>query len=220
MALLTLGIGLAYPLVDQSAHVGGFVVGGAVALLLTPATRLGRGRVAKALAAVLVAASLAVTAYAAYGALTTSPAETVIHVGFAPHKLGNVTVDLPRTWMILDDASAVDPTWVLSPSLTVEVVSAADVAGVPRAAEEKLKAEEHVSEVSEVEPSYAIPEPWHAHELRFVYDAEGELAAFRKTIFVRPEGDGAISLSLLVPEAHLDSAVPVVIRLLSSASIK
>ncbi len=223
LAVLQLGIGMLYPIIDQSAHLGGLVTGGALAAVLAPGTRWGRTRAMTIVAWLLASVSLASLGYAAWGVATHDYRDTLVRAGWTRDTVGGVGIDVPRVWYRLADNAVQDPTIDVNPTLQAEAYeprASDDVDTLAQLdadnAEAKAKRDEDVDGVSAVPPSIIPPAEWSVRELRVLFDVAKGPRVYREIFYVRRHGQ-AIQLAFILPEARLAEFAPVVRRILSSA---
>ncbi len=212
VVIVQLAIGFTFPMIDQSAHVGGLLCGALATLLLSPAGALGRARVGTLAVKVLAIAGVAAVLVSAGLAATTSYGKTLERGGWQRRELAGVSLEVPRLWVVVaEDSLIADPTdlvrWV-----QVKRITRAHVGAVPYAVRQDLE-KEGMSEIDEVRPSLPPIEGWRIDELRFV-ERPGQI--FHMILFTRPDGEAATFLSVLVPRRHLEQAVPLLERLVTS----
>lgn len=203
-----------YPVIDQAAHVAGLITGGLAALLLSPGWKAAARKVTRVLAAAVVCAFVAGSAWGGIMVARTSYDDTIARMAWDRHDFGPLSLELPRGWVILSPVAAHDPISALEPTLTAEVVPVDEVGGVVKSLEDKLR--EKASEVSEVTPSVAPPAGWRAAELRFEFIAGGRPGFYRRAVYLRDGSNGVVVVTLLFDEARAGYAAALAPRILSS----
>jgi membrane associated rhomboid family serine protease len=218
IAAINLFIGSVTPVIDQSAHVGGLLGGALAGLVLSPRTRLGGGRVGRALAMAVCAAGLAALALTGWGVATSPYPRTVARIGWKNVTLDGVRVQVPAHWQDAGKDVLAEPLW-LSRTMTVDRLPAADFGAVFHELSEHMAQESDVAEVTPIAPSFSAPEGWTVRELRFVAVVDKERVPIREAIFLRLAGGQTVVLGLLVPEAVTAEVRPVIERIVESAEV-
>jgi membrane associated rhomboid family serine protease len=199
IAAAQLAIGMAYPMIDQAAHVGGLVCGGAVGLVLGP-TRGFAARLRPVVAVVAVAAAVATVAAGALAGAT-SILRTLDRIGWEMRSAEGVGLELPRSW------DAVGPEGI---DLQVRP-------GLAEAADQQiflaeLKQSDDVKDVSPAPPpARALP---GLHALAFRYTVGG--AARARIVYWRPAGAGAAAVRFDLGAHDRELLAPVIERIAAS----
>jgi membrane associated rhomboid family serine protease len=221
VALANLAIGALYPMIDQAAHVGGLVGGGAAALVFSPGWAVGRARATRTVATLLFGALIAATVAAAAAVVATDPAETRERIGWRRHTMGLLSIELPASWEVLSDTTATDPMVPLSPTFTLEVLERDQLAGVVGGIVEALEERDDVADVRALAAPLTPPAGWSAAMVGFTFiDDDGGRATYEKLIFAGVhEWLGprvAVAVTIFAPAARRDESVAVAPRILGS----
>jgi membrane associated rhomboid family serine protease len=222
VAVANLAIGWAYAqLIDQSAHLGGFVAGGLCGVVFSRRAAYGKSLAVRVLAATLVVASFASLAYSAWGVSTSIFRTTWKHVN-----LGGLELDVPPTWMrVHDDRSMFGPH--LGTSTIRAEVKAAKVDDLEAVADEfagevseSLTNEDKVSRVEPTPATIPAPPGWATREHRVEADLGDEnRTAFRHILYVKLTATHQIEVTFFVPEARLSDLAKNVPKILASARV-
>jgi membrane associated rhomboid family serine protease len=221
VAVANLAIGWAYQeLIDQSAHVGGFLAGGVCGVVFSRRAAYGRMRLVRALAGALVALSFASLAYSAWGVST-----SVFRTAWKVVDLDGIVVEVPPTWMRVFDGKMMLAPHLGRRTLIAQRVKATstdldtDAQLIAERNADDLKQDEDITLVEPVPSAIPAPDGWAEREHR----VEAELdvhSVFRQLTFVRHSDGVAISLVFLVPEARVAELAANLPRILASARLR
>ncbi|HUS65794.1 MAG TPA: rhomboid family intramembrane serine protease [Kofleriaceae bacterium] len=217
-------IGLMYPVIDQSAHLGGLVVGALAGAALSRKVRWARALVTRIALVVVLALSAAAVVYAGYGLATSDLASALAELPRVTAKVGGVLVDVPENW---EPAS---PNQIDDRSLPVLMVieHKPGVFDADAAVAEQLEVErsrglkeiglEHPRLVKDV--LLDVPAPWRAAEIEAVSeDGIAGTQRFRATILARPVPGGLLMSTILYPASLAGPVSPTIAGVLRSARL-
>jgi membrane associated rhomboid family serine protease len=210
LAAANVGIGFMYPMIDQSAHLGGLVAGILLGALLSRKLAIAAQVWMRGLVMALVVASGGALAYAAYGVATSDLAATLASLPRVERKVAGLLLSMPASWEQVSDDQVDDPSLLVFMQLQrfagpVGVGDVEKLLDVRRELQRKEGARESgltgVREVSDVR--VRVPPPWRSKEL------EGELGdgvtgtqAFRIAVIAR-EANGELWLATIGYSASL-----------------
>lgn len=217
-------IGLLYPVIDQSAHLGGLVVGALAGAALSRRVRWARALVTRVALVVVLVLSVGAIGYAGFGLATSDLGASLAEMPRVTAKVGDVLVDVPEHW------EAITPTELDDRSLPLALVMAHE-AGAGDADREIAKTLEHersrglkqsgLERVKVVDDVLLdVPPPWRAAELEAVSeDGVAGTQRFRATILARPVPGGLIMATILYPASLAEALSPTLADVLRSARL-
>jgi membrane associated rhomboid family serine protease len=109
LAAANVAIGFLYPMIDQSAHMGGLATGAVLGALLSRKLRFADTRWMRGLVASLAVASGGVLAYGAWGAATSDFAATLASYPRVTRQLSGVQLEVPEHWQQVSQNEIGDP---------------------------------------------------------------------------------------------------------------
>ena len=211
-----IAIGFAYPAIDQSAHVGGFLCGAAIALLLSSKLSVAGSSTVRAIAGTLVIISAASLAYAAHGVVTTDYGDTLRKHPIVEHTIDGLRIRAPGNFR-LEDGELVDPSPFFALIVGREAGDLGDaLAAMIRSEEDRAGDRNFEHSRRAVQNTLVLPEPWQSRELIVSYDGIGGSQYFRVAVFGRVAGDELWVGRLILPNALTGSVAPVIAEILES----
>lgn len=210
-------IGLFYEAIDQSAHVGGLVMGLLLGVVLSPNSFLSRLGFTRALGRVLVVASALVLLYSAFSVAGASYRDTLARYPTVEYRVPvGLAFEGPVVWRLEGRDQVIDPFAFTVLGFKVEAGTADDVGQVL----EVMRAREEGAVVGAARiPEHehlALPEPWQSRELMYVRDGMGGEQTFR-VIFTGRAADREMWLvTVFIPEALADDLQPTIEQMLRS----
>ena len=209
--------GFYFPAIDQSAHLGGLVVGVLLTLVLSPNTRFGAGRPIVFVATLLAAVSVVSVAYSAWGVVSAMSEKT-----WKRRTVGGVSLEVPPSWVLVDKNALLAPSYGQARTLFVaqsprEVEATLDAVADQSAGEtvEMFEQGEKVKQVSSVAEPPPVPVGWAVRQLRITLD----LGPYHAFVAVHFEGNTQITVLMFVPEARLEDARAIMPKILESAHL-
>lgn len=109
LTLANLVVGFMYPMIDQSAHVGGLIGGAVLGALLSPKPRFARAGWMRGLVAVLAVVSGAWLVYGGWGVATSDFGRTLSSQPRVARTIGGLDVTAPAVWDKVSDTELMDP---------------------------------------------------------------------------------------------------------------
>jgi rhomboid protease GluP len=100
LAVANVAIGFLYPMIDQSAHMGGLATGAALGALLSRKLRFADSRWMRGLVAALAVLSGGALAYGAWGAATSDFAATLAAQPRVSRELAGLRLEVPEHWQV------------------------------------------------------------------------------------------------------------------------
>ena len=220
LALANIVIGFLYPVIDQSAHVGGIVVGALVGAALSLKGRMAKSPLTRGGAALAAALGALVMAAGLIGASVTSYADTLERYPKVDRVVGGLVVTVPSSWVPASRVHLTDPGAVLL--FDIERIS--DPIGVEEAVAVRLEyelkngvADAGFDEARRVQkPTLAISKPWHSAELEVAVGGMGGQQHFRVAVFARKVDREVWRGALYYPAAFSDGIEPLLSEILGS----
>lgn len=214
-------IGFLYPIIDQSAHLGGLVAGAVLAALLSRQARIGERLPVRAAGTVLALLSAVAIAYGAVGVATTDYEDTLRRDPRTVHEVGGLRVAVPGPWERASDYEIVDP----GVALWFQLQRVPASYGIDQAIEEHLMglsrggiAEADVEAARRAgSTQLSLPAPWRSSELLLETGELGGLARYRLAVFARAVDDEIWLGALSYPEALGPDLAPILAEVLASA---
>lgn len=207
LTIAQVAIGFYYTVIDQSAHLGGLFVGGALTALLSRASSFATTRPVRATAAALAVVGVLSVGYGAWGVATTSYPETLARYDWELRDDGVMSWEQPTGW----HEAELSP--IVAVSGTVD-----DVLTRYEAGHMKMARDEGLDVIQPVDRSLPVPAPWRSHEVVFTGASGlgGELR-IRWALFARQATPEVVWIGWLsVPESLARDTAPVLDRILSS----
>ncbi|HET6614105.1 MAG TPA: rhomboid family intramembrane serine protease [Kofleriaceae bacterium] len=193
LTVANVGIGFMSPAIDQAAHMGGLLVGCALAAALSPKVAFADRTVVRGMAGFLAVASALAVAYAGFGVATTRYSDTLARHGRATRVIGDLTVEVPDLWRPLSAHGLQGESGMVSLYLqrVVTDVALGDAIAARVAHERQSGADELGAGEIDVATGIdlALPAPWQSHELIAKVPAMSGSATFRISIFGRRAGN-------------------------------
>jgi len=235
VALANLAIGFAYHhMIDQWAHLGGFVAGGLLGIVMSPRARYGRSLPIRLIAGATLVASILSLAYAVWGASTTifrttwkdvslGGFESPVPPGQVRPGQDGITVSVPPSWFRVTGERSLGSRDLGVNALLADVTpltgegleATADKVG--QEVVDDLGKEDLVTRVEPATPSLAPPSGWALRENRVMLDTGAEeRTPYRHLTFVRLDPDATIVLLFLTKEERVPKLVEVAPRILGS----
>ena len=109
LTVANLVVGFMYPMIDQSAHMGGLVGGVILGALLSPRPRFSRAAWMRGLVVVLAVLSGAWLVYGGWGAATSDFARTLSSQPRVARTIGGLDVEAPVVWNKVSETELMDP---------------------------------------------------------------------------------------------------------------
>jgi membrane associated rhomboid family serine protease len=225
LAVANVAIGFMYPMIDQSAHLGGLAAGTVLGALLSRKLAIAARAWMRALVSALVVASGIAIGYGAYGAATSDFAATLASYPRAERELSGLRLMAPQPWKAvaenqLEDSS-LDARFFLQ-----RFEGPARPADIERSIEELREQqrtdtarEAGVTSVRQVtDARLALPAPWRSKELEA--EIEGGITGEQKyrVAVIGREAGGERWLGLVSFPASLGGDLgPTVAEMLRSA---
>lgn len=199
-------IGFYYEAIDQSAHLGGLVAGAVLAAVLSRRGRLGESNLVKGAALALAILGAGSIAYAGFGVATTSYAETVAGYPWRTVEERGMRWQQPEPWAEVefggfalgqgDPAAKLDSFAYMQSQVARRDGDAVDLA--------RSKA-------------WVLPAGWQTLEMIVVADSMAGDQRLRSVYMVKEQPGGLVWEGFIrVPEALVEGAGPVILRVLGS----
>ena len=217
IAAVNLAIGYTQPIIDQSAHVGGFLAGAIATFLVSQRHRLGQGAAGRVLAILVCGAAVAATVLTGWRVVVTSYARTVDRVGWRQVTIEGVRLEVPRQWEPTEKGEALAEPMFGVRTLVVARRDAADLGAIMSGLRADRQADTDVKSLAPVATVIAAPDGWTARALRLVATIDGEERNYVESVFLRPVAGHTLVLDTLVPELAEAEARPVIGRIVISA---
>jgi rhomboid protease GluP len=172
LAVANVGIGLMYPIIDQSAHLGGLAGGTVLGALLSRRLPFAPSRWMRGVVTALAAVAGGSLVYGAYGAATADFSATLASYSRVERELAGLVVMVPETWKVMSANQVDEPG--LSMLLFLEHVREPVGDGTLDAAIDahrestrtEMAREVGMSDVHEVtDAALPVPAPWRSKEL-------------------------------------------------------
>ena len=172
LAVANVGIGLMYPMIDQSAHLGGLAAGTVLGALLSRRLPFALSRWMRGVVAALAAVAGGSLAYGAYGAATADFSAMLASYPRVEREVGGLKVVVPETWKVLSPHHLEDASLGILFHLQRPRGRIGD--GTLDAAIDSLREDERtkgareigLTEVHEVtDTALTVPAPWRSKEL-------------------------------------------------------
>jgi membrane associated rhomboid family serine protease len=169
VAVANAAIGFMYPMIDQSAHLGGLATGAALGALLSPNLSLAARPWMRGLVIGLVAAAGASLAYGAWGAATSDLAATLRSLPRVEREADGFRMRVPVGWNV-EEGRIEDPG--LSVTIQLRAVDDEKRAGLDKAlATERELARREIEGAREAsDGGLSVPRPWLAKELEAEFE--------------------------------------------------
>lgn len=224
LAAANVVIGLMYPVIDQSAHLGGLVVGALLAAALSRKLRWSRARATRGVIGLLLVGCVGSVGYAAYGVGTSDLARTLAETPRATATLGGVQIEVPASWTRSAETQVDDGS--LPVGMTIEFKAGPVAGGIDKLIADTCEKErsdglrnsgfDRARVVDDV--LLAVPAPWRAAEIEAV--ADGGIAGsqtVRIAVLAREGAGGVFLASVLYPPTLVDVVSPTISAILQSA---
>lgn len=225
LTLANVAIGFLYPIIDQSAHIGGLIAGAALSLVLSRKLAIAMTLPVRLLAGVLALASATAIVYGAWGLVRHDYGDALRQGPRVRRTIGGLAIEVPKAWQQMSDYQVYDPN--VATVLALERTRPEGGAvGLDDAIDELLRAEHFggakragfESAADAERPLLRLPAGWVVRELTVRAHGVGGEQRFRASIFGRQTVDGELWLgSLYYPEALADSLAPLIAEVLGSA---
>ncbi|HLU66083.1 MAG TPA: rhomboid family intramembrane serine protease, partial [Kofleriaceae bacterium] len=228
LAAANVVIGFMYPIIDQSAHIGGMLTGALLGAALSRKSRVAGARWMRALVAALCAAGAGALGYGAVGVATADYGETLASAPRRQVALGGVALEAPAHWQVLGETELFDPGLVVVVLIERVGEGEATPEDVLAVIEKQREAERTrgaktlgFTEARQAsEPLLPVPPPWQSRELVATVEAGvgSGSQVHRIAVVGRPAPGGGVWLgAIFYPASLADELAPTLGEMLSSA---
>ncbi len=172
LAVANVGIGLMYPMIDQSAHLGGLAAGTLLGALLSRRLSFAASRWMRGVVAALAAMAGGSLVYGAYGAATADFSATLASYPRVEREVSGLKVTVPETWNVVSANEVEDPglsmLLLMEPSRrpTGDGTLESAIDAHRESARTEMARDVGLSDVHEVtDTALPVPPPWRSKEL-------------------------------------------------------
>ena len=209
LVVINIAIGILYPMIEQSVHLGGLAVGAGLGLILSRNTPFGRSKVMTVVSWGLFSTVLATLAWATHGKVTQSYGEAIRFEAKTVSHFPGVAADVPASWTQHLGRSITDPSQLILLSMFSQESSepVAEVLAKQLHAEQYEGAREAgfasaTREISAATIPVTMPPGWFSDELALASkDNEGP-QLYRTIVFARRFGSHIVVGAAYIP-SHL-----------------
>jgi hypothetical protein len=225
LAVASVVIGLLYPIIDQSAHLGGLATGVLLGALLSRKLRVASASWMRVVVAALCVAGGGALAYGAIGAAQSDFAGTMARFPRQKRVVGGLEVRAPAPWEKVSDTELLDPHLIVmvqlgrasSPGGDLDLDSALERR---RELERTEGVRQHGFDRARQVASarLRVPEPWQIRELEATLDiGVGGEQVYRIAVIGRADGGELWLGSIYYPPTLAGHIAPTITELLNSA---
>jgi rhomboid protease GluP len=206
LTVANVAIGFYYVAIDQSAHMGGLIAGGAVTVILSRQSPFVTAPIVRALAVALTVIGGASIAYGAFGVATTRYEDTLARYDWRPVEAGGMRWQQPQPW---DEVEL--------PGIFLERGGASELLDALVSQDEELARQSSMRVATPPRKLVPLPDPWQSRELTVLDDGLGGEQRLRMVYFARSRPGGLVWVGVMrIPEVLAPRVGGAMLRILGS----